>query len=201
MMHNSFISDALTNPRSNLEQLALYLSRMRAWILLLTNCEYLIKLYEPISPKRFRAVLLEVAMRRYVFALEIRETNVSFAIVDEAGLVISPVHESLVLEEGSSGFLIQMASLVMMGLRDYPNPAGLGILCAEPLDPVKGVLIDPWKLRGSDGESWGIVPIIEYLSNMFGKNRSRKINLFEPNKFGLRGVASLMFGDYPCKVE
>jgi glucokinase len=72
------------------------------------------------------------------------------------------------LQEGKNAVIKQLAALGQEMIRRYPKIQRVGIASAGPLDPGKGLLLDPTNFTSSLGR-WGKVPIAALLSRRLGR--------------------------------
>lgn len=102
-------------------------------------------------------------------AFDLGGTKLITGIVTESGEILR--HErKLVPTEGGPDQLIElMATEAQSLLKDYPQIKKAAIASAGPLDPAKGVLLDPTNLK-TDGKGWGQVQLTELLGQKLNMN-------------------------------
>ncbi|MBC7692066.1 MAG: ROK family protein [Methylotenera sp.] len=98
-----------------------------------------------------------------ILAYDLGGTKVSVGVVDSAGKILAEIREPVVIEKGKAAVLNQLVLLGKNFIRDFPSIERAGIASAGPLDPEKGVLLDPTNFTSEQG-SWGAVPIASILS-------------------------------------
>lgn len=106
----------------------------------------------------------------YVLAYDIGGTKVHAGIVDSRGKIL---FEKRVIVDFSGGPTSVFSQWIEAGrevLAEAPQVARritrVGVASAGPLDPAKGVLLDPTNFPG-----WGNVPITRYLSTGLGRRK------------------------------
>ncbi|MGE0614147.1 MAG: ROK family protein [Bacteriovoracia bacterium] len=109
-------------------------------------------------------------MNTAVLAYDLGGTKVAVGVVDvregqgrSDGKILAETREPIHVERGRADVMNHLAELGKKFLREYPKIRAVGIASAGPLDPVKGVLLDPTNLV-TEGKSWGQVPIARELS-------------------------------------
>ena len=107
-----------------------------------------------------------------VLSYDLGGTKVSVGVVDSRGKVVEEIRVPVVLEEGKKAVLKQLGDLGAPFLKKYPDIKSVGLASAGPLDPVKGILLDPTNFASSHG-TWGRVAIADIL----GKRLKRPVFL------------------------
>lgn len=99
--------------------------------------------------------------RKKVLAIDLGGTKIAVAVVDVAGHIHASVREPVDFSGEYKSLLAQISRLARPLILKYKLKRG-GIASAGPLDPVKGVLLNPTNFKGqSDG--WGVLPFIRDL--------------------------------------
>ena len=96
--------------------------------------------------------------RKVVLAYDIGGTKVAVGAVDSRGKVLEELRVPIEIERGKTAVLKQLAELGRQILSHHRGIRRAGIASAGPLDPEKGILLDPTNYAGPEG-SWGAVPI------------------------------------------
>ncbi len=104
-----------------------------------------------------------------VLAIDLGGTKVAVAAVDGRGRIYDQVREPIDISNGHKSLIIQLIRLINPIKSKYKLKKGV-IGSAGPLDPVRGVLLNPTNMK-SNGQHWGVVPLIREL------NKNLKINL------------------------
>jgi glucokinase len=97
-----------------------------------------------VDPARARAAML---------GLDIGGTKIAAGVVAEDGSVHALLAEPTEITRGSEDVLARLFALGRRAIAESGGPAieGVGIGCGGPLDPARGVLIDPFHLPGWAG--------------------------------------------------
>ena len=93
-----------------------------------------------------------------VLAYDLGGTKVHVGIVTASGKILEELRVPVVTAQGKNAVIAQLAELGKDFLAKHPNVQEVGLASAGPLDPVRGLLLDPTNLAGPDGH-WGKVPI------------------------------------------
>lgn len=99
---------------------------------------------------------------RKVLAYDLGGTKVAVAVVSSQGKVLEELRVPVVLEQGKTAVLNQLSELGKKFLTRYPEIKSVGIASAGPLDPYRGILLDPTNFSSSQG-TWGKVPLASIL--------------------------------------
>jgi glucokinase len=92
-------------------------------------------------------------------------TKVAVGVVDSNGKILAEKRVPVVIAEGKKAVLRQLADLGCEFIRNYPSIKRVGIASAGPLDPKKGVLLDPTNfVSAKEPQGWGKVPLAGILS-------------------------------------
>lgn len=102
-----------------------------------------------------------------VLAYDLGGTKVAAGVVDARGKVLEEIRVPVVIQEGKAAVIRQLADLGRGFLRAHPEIRRAGIASAGPLDPAKGVLLDPTNFASAEGH-WGKVPLASLLSKRLG---------------------------------
>lgn len=98
-----------------------------------------------------------------VLSYDLGGTKIAVAVVNSKGKVLEELRLPAVIDQGKKAVLNQLVELGRVFLKKYPEIHLAGIASAGPLDPVKGVLLDPTNFTSGNG-SWGRVPLAQILS-------------------------------------
>lgn len=98
-----------------------------------------------------------------VLAYDLGGTKVAVGVVNSRGKVLKEIRVPVVIEKGKSAVIAQLADLGGQFLKTHPEIRQVGIASAGPLDPVKGVLLDPTNFASKQG-TWGTVALAKILS-------------------------------------
>ena len=109
---------------------------------------------------------------KVVLAYDLGGTKVQAGVVTEKGKILAEVRTPVLFEKGKAAVLRQLSDIGEDFLRRYPKIKVVGMASAGPLDPGRGILLDPTNFTSSEG-SWGRVPIAAILS----KSLKRKVCL------------------------
>lgn len=104
-----------------------------------------------------------------VLAYDLGGTKVQVGVVTENGKILESTRVPVAIEKGKTGVIDQLSELGKNFLRQYPEIKKVGFASAGPLDPVRGLLLDPTNLAEPNGKSWGKVPLASLLSKKLGK--------------------------------
>jgi glucokinase len=96
-------------------------------------------------------------------AYDIGGTKVAVGVVNARGKVLEEIREPIRVAEGKAAVLKQLADLGKQLITRHHGIGAVGIASAGPLDPAKGLLLDPTNFTSVEG-SWGRVPITRILS-------------------------------------
>lgn len=103
-----------------------------------------------------------------VLAYDIGGTKVHTAIIDSRGRVLDEVRVAVDFSRGRSEVFRQWIDAGKRLLAAHPEVKRVGVASAGPLDPAKGLLLDPTNFASAAGETWGVVPISKLLSSGLG---------------------------------
>lgn len=98
-----------------------------------------------------------------VLAYDLGGTKVAVGVVNSKGKILEELRVPVVLEQGKDAVIQQLADLGNQLIKRFPKIKKVGIGSAGPLDPIKGVFLDPTNFKSSKG-SWGKVPITSILT-------------------------------------
>ena len=99
----------------------------------------------------------------YVLAYDLGGTKVAVGIVNSKGKILEEIRVPTVFAQGKDAVIRQLAELGMTLISRYPKVRRVGMASAGPLDPDKGVLLDPTNFASAAG-TWGKVPLARALS-------------------------------------
>lgn len=94
-----------------------------------------------------------------VLAFDLGGTKIAVAVIDERGHILESQKELVELHGGVASLVAQFARLGRPLIDKYKLKNG-AIASAGPLDPIKGLLLNPTNLK-TLGHEWGVVPIIK----------------------------------------
>lgn len=98
-----------------------------------------------------------------VLTYDLGGTKIAIGVVTSQGKVLKELRTPALFAEGKKAVLDQLVELGQSILKDHPSIQKAGVASAGPLDPVKGILLDPTNFASSKG-AWGKVPLAEILS-------------------------------------
>jgi glucokinase len=93
-----------------------------------------------------------------VLAYDLGGTKVLVGVVNHQGKVLEEIKVPVVVDQGKAAVIQQLADLGNAFLKKHPDIKKVGMASAGPLDPKKGLLLDPTNLG-----NWGKVPIAKLL--------------------------------------
>lgn len=102
-----------------------------------------------------------------VLAYDIGGTKVHAAIVSSSAKILDEIRTPIDFSKGKSEVLRQWIDVGQKLLSRHPKVSRVGVASAGPLDPIRGVLLDPTNFS-SGGQTWGVVPISKLLSKGLG---------------------------------
>src|SRR5262249_53220706 len=98
-----------------------------------------------------------------VLSYDLGGTKVAVGVVDEKGKVLDELRVPVVIQEGKTAVIRQLGVLGNELLRKHRGIKRVGMASAGPVDPVKGLLLDPTNFVTAAG-GWGKTPITRLLS-------------------------------------
>lgn len=104
---------------------------------------------------------------KIVLAYDLGGTKVSVGAVTSEGKVLEEIRVPVEIEKGKTAVMNQLADLGKIILSKYPKIRRAGIASAGPLDPDKGLLLDPTNFS-TPSDTWGKVPIANLVSKRLG---------------------------------
>lgn len=130
-----------------------------------------------------------------VLAFDIGGTKIASAIVTREGKILDEKREPIRLENGPQGFLRQLSDIARSHFERHKARA-IGIASAGPLDPVRGVLLDPTNFL-TQGKGWKVVKLKQPLERSLKlpvrvENDAAAAALAEAWKGATRGIADSM---------
>ena len=93
-----------------------------------------------------------------VLAFDLGGTKLACAVVNSRGQILEQIRSPVDLHLGPHSLVKQFAELGIPLIKKYALKAG-AIASAGPLDPARGLLLNPTNLK-TRGKSWGVVPLI-----------------------------------------
>lgn len=103
-----------------------------------------------------------------VLAYDLGGTKVAVGVVDSRGKVLEDLRVPIILDQGRDAMMEQLAELGRTLIRQHPGIRRVGIASAGPVDPARGLLLDPINMSGAK-DNWGVVPL--------GKTLQKKLKL------------------------
>jgi glucokinase len=103
-----------------------------------------------------------------VLAYDLGGTKVSVGIVNARGKVLEETRVPVLIEEGKEAVIEQLTELGKRLLETHRGIHRVGIASAGPLDPHKGLLLDPTNFTSAKG-TWGVTPLTRILSRKLKK--------------------------------
>lgn len=94
-----------------------------------------------------------------VLAFDLGGTKLAVAVIDGRGRILESQREPVELHGGAVSLVAQFARLGQPLIKKYKLKMG-AIASAGPLDPIKGLLMNPTNLK-TLGHEWGVVPLIK----------------------------------------
>lgn len=111
-------------------------------------------------------------MTQKVLSFDLGGTKLAAAVVSSRGKVLKQIRVPAAFEQGKTAVIKQIVTLGRELIKQFQEIKTVGIASAGPLDPVKGVLLDPTNFV-SDLGRWGRVPFTAILE----KKLQRKVFL------------------------
>jgi glucokinase len=102
-----------------------------------------------------------------VLAFDLGGTKLITGIVNQDGQIIEHQKKLIHSGRGPDQLIELMASEAKIFLKKHPEVKKAAIASAGPLDPAKGILLDPTNLK-TDGQSWGQVQLTAKLGEKLG---------------------------------
>lgn len=112
------------------------------------------------------------APAKKVLAYDLGGTKVSVGVVNAKGKVLEEVRVPSVFEQGKEAVFDQLTDLGKQFLIGHPEIHRVGVASAGPLDPMRGLLLDPTNFASSEG-TWGVTPF----SRILGKKLKKPVHL------------------------
>jgi glucokinase len=103
-----------------------------------------------------------------VLAFDLGGTKIHVGVVDSRGRILEDIREPVAVALGQEAVFKQLADLGKYFLEKHPKIKKMGIASAGPLDPQRGILLNPTNLASSadPSDTWSEVPITEVLGRM-----------------------------------
>lgn len=105
---------------------------------------------------------------KQVIGIDLGGTKVVVGAVSGRGDLDHVIKEKVILEQGPSGLIAQLARMVLEVRGICPGVTAVGLASAGPLDPLTGRWLDPTNLRAEGSPHWGAIPIGPLLSAQVG---------------------------------
>lgn len=112
-------------------------------------------------------------MSQKVLSYDLGGTKVAVGVVNSRGRVLNEIRVPIQLEKGKNAVIQQLVDLGHHLLQDHPEVKKIGIASAGPLDPIRGILLDPTNFVTPDHKSWGQVPLVALMK----KKLKRSVHL------------------------
>jgi glucokinase len=106
--------------------------------------------------------------QKVVLAYDLGGTKVSVGAVTSQGKVLEEIRVPVVVEQGKAAVIRQLSDLGKDIISRHKGIKKVGMASAGPLDPDKGILLDPTNFASAAG-TWGKVPIASLLSKVLKK--------------------------------
>ncbi len=103
-----------------------------------------------------------------VLAFDLGGTKIAAGVVNSQGKVLKETRVLALFEAGKEAVIQQLTDLGNHFLSEFPEIKKVGIASAGPLDPQKGILLDPTNFVSSKGH-WGKLPLAQILSKKLKK--------------------------------
>ena len=101
-------------------------------------------------------------MTHKVLSFDLGGTKLAAGVVNRQGRILESVEVPALMEQGKEVVIDQLVSLGREFMAKHPEIKRIGMASAGPLDPLKGILLDPTNYAGPKG-TWGKVPITKIL--------------------------------------
>ena len=98
-----------------------------------------------------------------VLSYDLGGTKVAVGVISAKGKILVETRENVRIEDGKQAVIDQLVHLGEKFLKEFPKIKKIGMASAGPLDPLKGVLLDPTNFTSRHG-SWGRVPLATILT-------------------------------------
>ena len=110
--------------------------------------------------------------KKKVLAYDLGGTKVHLGVVDQTGKVLVDQRVPVVVEKGKTAVINQLAELGKSYLKLYPEIEQVGLASAGPMDPTRGLLLDPTNLSNPNDpkNNWGRVHITKILGQKLKRN-------------------------------
>lgn len=107
-------------------------------------------------------------MSDQVLGIDLGGTKVIAAVVSKDGTILEVSKQYVDHKSGPSGLVQQLVGLSTPLISKYSIKSAC-IASAGPLDPIKGVLLDPTNFK-TEGQGWGEVPLIDLITQKLAIN-------------------------------
>ncbi|MEK6706987.1 MAG: ROK family protein [Bdellovibrionota bacterium] len=108
----------------------------------------------------------------HVLAYDLGGTKVAAGVMNSKGRILEEIRVPVALEQGKTAVINQLVEIGKKFLNRYPKIHRIGVASAGPLDPVKGMLLDPTNFASKTG-TWGKV----HLAGILKKKLKRQVFL------------------------
>jgi glucokinase len=105
-------------------------------------------------------------MTQKVLSFDLGGTKLAAGVLNRQGRILEATEVPALMEKGKNVVIDQLVSLGKELIGKHPEVQCVGIASAGPLDPLKGILLDPTNFSGPKG-TWGKVPITKILEKKF----------------------------------
>ena len=110
-----------------------------------------------------------------VLAYDLGGTKVHIGVVDETGRILVEQRVPVLVEKGKTAVINQLADLGKDLIKLHPEIKYVGLASAGPLDPKRGLLLDPTNLSNPNdpNNNWGKF----HITKVLGQKLNRKVIL------------------------
>ena len=113
--------------------------------------------------KRRKSATSRLNTKDVVLAYDLGGTKVAVAVVNREGIVLEEAREPVPYDQGKAAVIQLLANIGLQLIARYPGIKRVGMASAGPLDPLKGMPLDPTNFASTEG-TWGKTPIASLLS-------------------------------------
>ncbi len=107
-------------------------------------------------------------MASKILAIDLGGTKAELGVVTDRGRIVESTRFAIHMERGKKAVLQDLIREGQQLLKRHPEVKTVGLASAGPLDPNKGLLLDPTNFHAPSQKGWGIVPITQILSKAYG---------------------------------
>jgi glucokinase len=101
-------------------------------------------------------------MTQKVLSFDLGGTKLAAGVLNQQGRVLEAYETPALMEQGKEAVIQQIVSLGKELMERHPEVKRVGMVSAGPLDPMRGILLDPTNYAGPQG-TWGKVPLAQIL--------------------------------------